>query len=90
VLTSFAVLCGVAGPELLPSALAQSELLESVRRNPSRAKALCAQLREMNKQGLTYTSKQATSTIAAQEGLSTVDAEVLTTYVVGIHCPDVR
>ncbi|MFO8238647.1 MAG: hypothetical protein R6U00_10470 [Prochlorococcaceae cyanobacterium] len=78
------------GAELVAPARAQSSLLESVRRNPARAKALCNQLREMNKQGISYTSKQATRTIAAQEGLSVMDAEVLTTYVVGMHCPDVR
>jgi hypothetical protein len=75
---------------LLPPLMAQSNLLESVRRDPAHAKAICRQLREMNKQGVSYTSKQATRTIASQEGLSLVDAEVLTTYVVGIHCPDVR
>lgn len=75
---------------LPPPATAQSNLLESVRRNPERAKALCNQLREMNRQGVSYTSRQATRTIASQEGLSLMDAEVLTTYVVGLHCPDVR
>jgi hypothetical protein len=75
---------------VIAPARAQSSLLESVRRDPARAKALCNQLREMNKQGISYTSRQATRTIAAQEGLSAMDAEVLTTYVVGMHCPDVR
>ena len=28
--------------------------------------------------------------IAAQQGLSPLDAEILTTYVVGMYCPDVR
>ena len=27
---------------------------------------------------------------AAQQGLSQLDAEILTTYVVGMYCPDVR
>lgn len=80
----------LAGAHVIAPAQAQSGLLESVRRDPARAKALCGQLREMNKQGVSYTSKQATRTIASQEGLSLMDAEVLTTYVVGIHCPDVR
>jgi hypothetical protein len=76
--------------EVVPPARAQSTLLESVRRNPARAKALCAQLREMNAQGLSYTSSQATTTVAAQESVSLMEAEVLITYVVGIHCPDLR
>jgi hypothetical protein len=91
VLAALAVLtAALAGADVIAPALAQSGLLESVRRDPARAKALCGQLREMNKRGVSYTSKQATRTIAAQEGLSLMDAEVLTTYVVGIHCPDVR
>ena len=83
-------LLGVAGAGLPVPALAQSNLLQSVRRDPARAKALCNQLREMNRQGMSATSKQATRTIASQEGLNPVDAEVLITYVVGLHCPDVR
>jgi hypothetical protein len=69
---------------------AQSNLLEGVRRDPSRAKRLCQQLRELNQQGMSYTSKQVLRQIASQENLSLMDAEVLTTYVVGLHCPDVR
>ncbi|MEX0589165.1 MAG: hypothetical protein WD136_07900 [Cyanobium sp.] len=69
---------------------AQSQLLESVKQNPARAKALCEQLRGFNAQGLSATSKQAVAQIARQENLSQMDAEVLTTYVIGLHCPDVR
>jgi hypothetical protein len=82
---------------LLPGALlqprvvlAQSNLLESVRRDPARAKRLCRELRQLNQQGISYTSQQALRQIASQENLSLMDAEVLTTYVVGLHCPDVR
>lgn len=69
---------------------AQSQLLESVKQNPARAQALCTQLRSFNAQGLSATSPQAVAQIARQENLSPMDAEVLTTYVVGLHCPDVR
>jgi hypothetical protein len=79
------VLLGAAAP-----ALAQSNLLESVKRNPGQARKLCNQLRTFNQQGLSYTSKKALQQIASQENLSLMDAEVLTTYVVGLHCPDVR
>jgi ABC-type transporter MlaC component len=71
-------------------ALAQSNLLESVKRNPAQARKLCNQLRAFNQQGLSYTSKKALQQIASQQNLSVMDAEVLTTYVVGLHCPDVR
>jgi hypothetical protein len=69
---------------------AQSALLESVKANPARAKALCVQLRQLNAQGLTSNSPQAVSMVAREQNLSAMDAEVLTTYVVGLHCPDVR
>lgn len=73
-----------------PAARAQSNLLEAVKRDPGRARKLCRQLRDFNQQGLSYTSKRALQEIASQENLSLMDAEVLTTYVVGLHCPDVR
>lgn len=73
-----------------PAALAQSPILEGVKQNPARAQALCAQLRQLNAEGITSTSAQAVSLVAQQQNLSLVDAEVLITYVVGLHCPDVR
>ena len=75
---------------LASPALANSPLLESVKNNPQRAKALCAELKALNAQGLSYTSPQAVAQIAARQGLSNTDAEILSTYVVGLHCPDVR
>jgi ABC-type transporter MlaC component len=73
-----------------PLALAQSAILESVRQNPEQAKALCQQLRQLNAQGVSSTSQEAVRMVAQQQSLSMMDAEVLTTYVVGLHCPDVR
>lgn len=75
---------------LTPTGQAQSAILESVKRNPDEAKALCQQLRQLNAQGISATSRQAVNLVAAQRNLSPMDAEVLTTYVVGLHCPDVR
>ena len=54
------------------------------------AGAICAELRSLNAQGITSTTPQAVNRIAAMQGLNTTDAEILTTYVVGLHCPDVR
>jgi ABC-type transporter MlaC component len=70
--------------------LAQSALLDSVKNNPARARAICEQLKQLNSQGLTSTSPQAVAVIARQQNLNPVDAEVLATYVVGMYCPDVR
>ena len=71
-------------------ALAQSQLLESVKQNPARAKALCSQFQGFNAQGLSATSPSAVGQIARQENLSAMDSEVLITYVIGLYCPDVR
>ena len=73
----------------LPSA-AQSTLLESVKRNPNEAKALCRQFKAMNAKGKSALSGQAIGQLASQRSLSTTDAEILATYVIGLHCPDVR
>jgi hypothetical protein len=77
---------------LLPpqAAWAQSSLLDSVKQNPQRARALCTELKALNDQGISYTSDQARSKVASSQGLSNNDAEILATYVVGLYCPDVR
>jgi hypothetical protein len=69
---------------------ANSPLLESVKKNPQRAQALCAELKALNAQGLSYASPQAVAKIASGQGLSNTDAEIVSTYVVGLYCPDVR
>jgi len=71
-------------------AMANSSLLESVKQNPQQAQALCNELKEFNSQGLSYTSSEAVARLAARQKLSPTDAEILATYVVGLHCPDVR
>jgi len=77
---------------LAPQAPAQagSALLDLVKQNPKVAAAICTELRGLNAQGLTSTSPQAVDRIAVMQGLNKTDAEILTTYVVGLHCPDVR
>lgn len=85
-----ALLFGFATYPLGSAGLAASPLLESVKQNPALAQSICAQLRQFNSQGMSATSPQAVSRIAQQRGLTPVDAEVLTTYVIGLHCPEVR
>ena len=74
----------------LPAWSQQSALLESVKQNPQRGKSLCQQLRQLNGQGISFTSSQVTSMVAREQSLSPADAEVLLTYVVGFYCPDLR
>ena len=69
---------------------AASALLESVKQNPELARSMCARFKQFNAQGLSATSKESISWVASGQGLSPIDAEVLTTYVIGLHCPDVR
>ena len=71
-------------------ALAASALLETVKQNPALARSLCDRFKQYNVQGQSATSKEAIGWVAASQGLSAVDAEVLSTYVIGLHCPDVR
>ncbi|MFM7266714.1 MAG: hypothetical protein ACKOZW_14215 [Cyanobium sp.] len=69
---------------------AASALLESVKENPALARSLCERFKQFNAQGKSATSAEAVSWVASTQGLSPVDAEVLSTYVIGLHCPDVR
>jgi hypothetical protein len=75
---------------LQPPLRAASALLESVKQNPGLAKQLCGQFKALNAQGKSATSKEAIAMVASSQNLSPVDAEVLATYVIGLHCPDVR
>ena len=72
-----------------PASLALSSLLESVKRNPNEARALCGRFRTLNQQGISATSDPAISTLARERGLTPGDAEILAVYVIGLHCSDV-
>ncbi len=71
-------------------ALAQSSLLESVKRNPKEALSICSQFRALNADGISASSQEAINTIANQKQLNKTDAEILSIYVIGLHCPDVN
>ena len=74
---------------VLTPVFAQSDLLNSVKNNPGEAKALCRQFRQQNAAGQSVLSKQAINAFAAARNLTYRDADVLTTYVVGLHCDEV-
>ena len=74
----------------VPGALAQSTLLENVKRNPQEAKALCSQFRGLNAKGISAGSKTTIDQISRQRNLSVTDAEILSIYVIGLYCPDVN
>ena len=70
-------------------AYSQSSLLESVKRNPAEANALCSRFRSLNSQGISASSKQSIQEISLKRNLNEIDAEILSMYVRGLHCPDV-
>lgn len=82
---------GIITAPIEPSAAsAASALLESVKQNPELARQLCRQFKALNAEGQSATSKASIARVAESQGLSPMDAEVLATYVIGLHCPDVR
>jgi len=77
-------------PLLLTALPASAGMLDTVKQNPALARSLCEQFKQLNASGQSATSKESIARVAASQGLSSLDAEVLTTYVIGLHCPDVR
>ena len=70
------------------AAMAQSRLLESVKRNPEEAKSLCQSFRELNIENLSASSPKSIQNLSTQKNISEVDAEVLAMYVRGLYCPE--
>ncbi len=86
--TAFIALALLGSPLLVVAA--DSDLLNSVKRNPEKAKAMCRSFRQINANGQSPFSKQYINKVAASENLSFQDAEILLIYIVGMHCDDVR
>ena len=68
---------------------AQSNLLESVKKNPKNAIEICNKFKELNKKGISASSDEAVNYVLKKNNLSAVNAEILSIYVIGIHCPNV-
>ena len=71
-------------------AFGQSQLLENVKKNPEEAIALCKQFRDLNSKGISSGSKEVIEEISREKKLSTTDAEILSIYVIGMHCPGIK
>tara|TARA_Y100001968_G_scaffold192788_1_gene176765 strand:- start:6 stop:275 length:270 start_codon:yes stop_codon:yes gene_type:complete len=69
-------------------AIAQSRLLEDVKRNPDEAKSICQNFRELNKRNISAGSPQSIQIISNKKKISEVDAEILSMYVRGLYCPE--
>ena len=69
--------------------LSQSNLLESVKKNPNEAMKLCNKFREFNSEGISASSDQAIEYVSNKKKLNPVNAEIFSIYVIGLHCPDI-
>ena len=85
---SFLFLLFLFSSSLYP-VLSQSNLLESVKKNPSEAKNICNKFREFNLKGISASSDKAIEYISNKKKLTPVNAEIFSIYVIGLHCPDI-
>ena len=67
----------------------QSNLLESVKKNPSDAIKMCNKFKELNSKGFSASSDKAIEYVSKKNKLSPINAEILSIYVIGLHCPQV-
>ena len=67
----------------------QSNLLESVKKNPGEAVKICKKFREFNSKGISASSDKAIEYISKKNKLTPVNAEIFSIYVIGLHCPDI-
>ena len=68
--------------------MAQSRLLEGVKKNPDEAKSICESFRALNKEKISAGSIKSIQKISIQKNISKVDAEILSMYVRGLYCPE--
>ena len=67
----------------------QSNLLESVKKNPNEARNLCNKFRDFNSKGISASSDKAIEFVSNKKNLTPVNAEIFSIYVIGLHCPDI-
>ena len=69
--------------------LGQSNLLETVKKNPNEAMNLCNKFREFNSRGISASSDKVIDYVSNKKKLTPVNAEIFSIYVIGLHCPDI-
>ena len=69
--------------------LSQSNLLESVKKNPANAIKMCNKFKEFNSKGISASSDKAIEFVSKKNNLNPINAEILSIYVIGLHCPQV-
>ena len=85
---SFVFLVFLFSNSLYP-VFSQSNLLESVKKNPSEAMNICNKFREFNSKGISASSDKAIEYVSKKNKLTPVNAEIFSIYVIGLHCPDI-
>ena len=73
----------------LSPVLSQSNLLERVKNNPADSIKMCNKFKEFNSIGISASSDKAIEFVSKKNKLSPVNAEILSIYVIGLHCPQV-
>ena len=83
---SFVLLLALSDPMY-----SQTNLLESVKKNPKNAIELCSKFKELNSKGISANSDLAINHVSKKwkTELSPLNAEILSIYVIGLHCPKV-
>ena len=69
--------------------LSQSGLLETVKKNPGNAIKMCNKFKELNSKGISASSDKAIEFVSKKNNLNPINAEILSIYVIGLHCPQV-
>ena len=67
----------------------QSNLLETVKKNPNEARNLCNKFREFNSKGISASSDKVIEFVSNKKKLTPVNADIFSIYVIGLHCPDI-
>ena len=67
----------------------QSNLLESVKKNPNEARNLCNKFRDFNSKGISASSDKVIEYVSNKKNLTPVNAEIFSIYVIGLDCPDI-
>ena len=73
----------------LSPVLSQSDLLDRVKNNPADAIKMCNKFKEFNSKGVPSSDNKAIEFVSKTNKLSPVNAEILSIYVIGLHCPQV-
>ena len=67
----------------------QSNLLESVKKNPEEAINMCNKFKEFTSQRISANSDKAIEYVSKKNNFTPVNAEIFSIYVIGLHCPDI-